>query len=175
MIRESGRFAEGMPLFRFGADVAMKIGDTIVIDGSDNLQEWGSNFAFLRLGKHFTHIGFYNAAEKLFNLVRPSLETGERYYITGHSRGGAIGQILAMLMAEYGCVCEVVSFGSPKVGGPRFRERMANDGVVHLRVEMRGDHVSKLPWWLRHYETGKILLENNERGIACHLNYGDYV
>jgi hypothetical protein len=175
MVRNSGKHVKGVPVHRFGSDSAVVIGDTIVIDGSDNLREWASNLLFLRFGRKGTHAGFAIAANRIFDEVKSIAEPDKIITIVGHSRGGAIAQLLAMLLSELGCFCRVVSFGSPKVGGRKFRERMAELNVIHIRVEMEGDPVCRLPMWWKHYATDSVYIANEEKGTDCHLKYWEYL
>lgn len=177
LARDSGKHAGNLRVLKALKDTAVWINDTdLAFDGSDNFQEWFSNFRFLRWGKWGTHRGFYQAASMFFEQIEKEIETGKTYNLFGHSRGGAIAQIVALLIAKKGAFASVVSFGSPKVGGEKFRNAMAESMVLHVRVEMEGDHVPKLPWWWKHYETDHVLIANTEKnGIDSHMQYGKYL
>lgn len=62
------------------------------------------------------HKGFSQAAEAIYNEIKPLLKTDYRISTTGHSLGGAVAVILAMRMDIDGFkVDQVVSFGQPKL------------------------------------------------------------
>ena len=175
-VRDSGKFAEGVALHKSDTDTLAVFGNVIVCDGTDTLREWGENIAFFRLGKNDTHAGFASAAEDFFHQLRPLLKTRKEWIFCGHSRGGAISQALALLVAQAGNSCQVVSFGSPKVGGKRFISLMANHGVTHIRVVMDGDPVVKWPLWWQHYETDLVPIPNKEKSkIKKQTNYGAWL
>lgn len=177
-VRESGGHVVGRPTHKAGTDTAVIYGDyneIIVVDGSDTVIEWISNFR-CRLNNKKIHVGFYHAAEKFFDQFKSMIEEDKQYFFVGHSRGGAIAQILSLMFAERGAFCNVITFGSPKVGGKEFRDRMSENIVLHLRFVMRGDPVPNQPFWLKHYDTDYVLLENSEKnGIRTHLSYGKYL
>ena len=148
----------------------------IVIDGSDTVSEWLKNFAWWRIGNHRMAWGFSSVARELIPQIEAVIIQGSPVVLTGHSRGGAIAQAVARIMADrWHNISEIVTFGSPKVGGRRFRNDMTELGLIHTRVDAEGDPVTRLPWLRgRHYETMHVLLKNNIRsGIRTHLSYGE--
>jgi len=175
-VRDSGEHIKGLPIHKAGSDVAVVFDENaIVIDGSDTAQEWASNLMFLRFGMKGTHSGFALAAHRFWEEFKHMAVDGKTFIFPCYSRGAGIAQILALKFAEAGCYCNIVSFGSPKVGGKRFREEMAKMCISHVRVEMEGDPVAKLPMWWKHYDTDHVLIANNEKGVACHTKYGEYL
>lgn len=165
----------------------------IVIDGTDTFREWFENFLFMLWGKSRSMIGFDNAAEEFFEQMDPVLNYGSPIVIVGHSRGGGIGQCLAVRIASriarggFGdfltgnAPVSVVTFGSPKGGGRKFRDVFDALGVVHTRVEMVGDPVCKLAPWLKHTNAEHILLKHGlpKRGRknrqVIHSAYGAFL
>ena len=177
-VRDSGKFTEGVALHKSDTDTMAVFGNVIVCDGTDTLREWVENVAIFRSGKNDTHAGFSSAAEDFFEQLRPLLKTKKNWIFCGHSRGGAISQAVALLVAQsgYGYSCQVVTFGSPKVGGKRFLSLMAKYAITHIRVVMDGDPIQRWPLWWKHYETDLVDVPNKETSkIKKHLNYGDWL
>lgn len=148
----------------------------VVIDGSDTVSEWLKNFAWLRIGNYFMAWGFASVARKLTPQIEAVIMQGSPIIVTGHSRGGAIAQAVACIMADrWHNISEIVTFGSPKVGGRKFCKGMAELGLTHTRVDAEGDPITRLPWLRgRHYETMHIFLKNNIKSkIRTHLSYGE--
>ena len=75
----------------------------IVIKGTSGNEEWYSNF---NIGYDLTHTGFKTASDKLienFNLYIDSVNTDNssvKVLVTGHSRGGAVGNIVAASLTD---------------------------------------------------------------------------
>jgi len=83
------------------------------------------------------HNGFSQAAEKIYQQIRPLLKTDYKISTTGHSLGGAVALVLAMYLDVDGFkVDQVVTFGQPKVtnvtGAAKF-EHLALTRVVTPR------------------------------------------
>ena len=175
-VRESGKFVQDVAIHKSGTDTMVIIGNIVIVDGSDTIQEWLSNFRFATTGRNDVHAGFAKAADCFFEQIKPILYKRGDWIFCGHSRGGAIVQALALRCAQVGANAQVVTFGSPKVGGKTFRTRMEANRVVHVRVEMVGDSVPKWPLWLKHYETDFVPVANNEKTAKeKHLNYGEWL
>jgi hypothetical protein len=87
----------------------------------------------------------------------------QRLYITGHSLGGALAQLLAYRLVRHSMLPDkvkvyVVTFGSPRLGGPTFAAAL--DGmpqVVNYRVVNNKDPVPRVP--LFHFRHAGILLQ----------------
>jgi len=86
------------------------------------------------------HRGFHDAALK----IHDSLENHKKdktLYITGHSLGGAIAQILSIWYQREGHIVQVYTFGSPKIavtGWYKFK-------IPHFRVVFESDPVPYVP------------------------------
>lgn len=90
------------------------------------------------------HTGFSQAAEEIYQEVKPLLEPGYAISTTGHSLGGAVALILAMyLEVDHFNPGQVVTFGQPKVtniaGARKF------DHLNVIRVVMPRDLVPLVP------------------------------
>jgi len=85
------------------------------------------------------HSGFYDAANNLLESLtkelisfRNSTPNG-KVFLTGHSKGGAMAQILAAQVADLGFAkeqIEVITFGSPKVGNHAFTEYIMEKAMI---------------------------------------------
>ena len=158
----------------------VKIDDAweIAIDGSSNMREWLENIMWFRVGKYKEAVGFRNVAEDMLIDVLKHVELGDTVNLRGHSRGGAVCQSLALMLINRGYkVGNVVTFGAPKLGGRKFCNRAREVGLNHTRVVMRGDTVTRLPFFRgRHYDKRLIILENDIKSkIQKHISYGQYL
>lgn len=189
---ESAVKIDGMVRFKSDEDDAAYIpilGEKwFVFDGTDILpedegrkktyREWFENLLTMRIGKWFSHIGFYNAAKDFFYNMQQFGDKNKTMYFGGYSRGGPIACLVALHFALKGYKCKVVTFGSPKYGGTYLKEFMERVGLNVTRVEIVGDPVPHLPLsvfrpWL-HYEREHIVLESSaEGGIAKHQGYAE--
>lgn len=127
----------------------------IAIRGSDKeWKDWRSNFRFISKKTPYgkCHRGFYNSAKKMLasleNIIKLYKDVS-KVYITGHSRGGAIGVALSELLSME---VTLVTFGSPRVFKKDSKLTTKTTRVFH-----EDDIVTKNPWeWLgfRHYGSG---------------------
>ena len=102
----------------------------IAIRGSDDPVDWWSNIHISRTGK--LHSGFLEAAHNI-SLQLPAIFGGTIF--TGHSRGGAIAEILAQRFK-----CHAITFGAPKTGVKYDKVTAfiaAGDPVPHLPLTYR--------------------------------------
>jgi len=85
------------------------------------------------------HRGFRYATEKLYNEIIKKYELEQTIYLTGHSLGGAIAQIMGLWFEEDGYEVQIYTFGSPKISNTDFGDD------VHFRVYLEDDPVPYLP------------------------------
>jgi len=145
-------------------------GITIVIDGSDDIDEWLSNFQFKsnRLGFHHE---FYNSAVEIYRTLH--IPPSTNVTIIGHSRGGAIAQVLAYLINRPNI--DVITFGSPKVANRVGIKKLKEVSFSHTRVRINGDPVDNVPPFLfgySHYHT-KLIKLKGIKGKLNHLAFGE--
>lgn len=92
----------------------------IAVRGSDSPQDWLSNFRMSK-GEDGIHDGFESGAQDILwrcaSIVLESSVKGSPVMITGHSRGGALAEVVAL---NLGLPC--VTFGAPRVFSPTFLE-----------------------------------------------------
>ena len=86
------------------------------------------------------HRGFRDAADLIRNDIVRNYELHKTVYLTGHSLGGAVAQIIGMWLHEEGYNVQIFTFGSPKVT-TKFLFNEPN----HWRVAVRSDPVPYMP------------------------------
>jgi hypothetical protein len=90
----------------------------------------------------YLHRGFKDAANWLHEDITKKYKLEKTVYLTGHSLGGAIAQIMGLWLSEAGHNVQIYTFGSPKVSTTFF----GND-PPHYRVAIMSDPVPYLPPW----------------------------
>ncbi len=111
-----------------------------------NWREWFSNLRASKVDTRYgkCHRGFYEAASTLsddLDIYLSARDVEKPTEITGHSRGGASGQILGEMFAHRLNITQVTTFGSPRVW-----HESARPNVRHVRVASKGDPVPCVPW-----------------------------
>ena len=61
------------------------------------------------------HMGFRNASHIIYSDIKRNYKLRKTVYLTGHSLGGAIAQIIGLWFHEEGYNVQIYTFGSPKV------------------------------------------------------------
>ena len=97
------------------------------------------------------HKGFYDAVNSVMDRViaavralKPSADNP--VYVTGHSKGGGMAPIAALLLKNAGIdVRQVVTFAAPKSGNVEFKNGYEAVFNNHLRFENYGDLVPLVP------------------------------
>ena len=132
----------------FVADDSTGLTRFFVVEGSDSVDSWKSNLTFEPaqfegLPGVSVHRGMYDAAQKMYRdflpLALEHLAKGPEFRLafTGHSLGGSLGLLLALMMVHRGDVegrriADVVSFAGPGI----FAEACPDcGGSIH------GDHL----------------------------------
>lgn len=151
------QFANGtLSDFRFGKLRGLVLDSptvfVIALTGSKTAKDWLSNLDMRKVRTPFgdIHSGFMRSFLEIEHEVMPYIWTlsivDKPIVICGHSRGGALGQLLAAILHHRGTpVHSVYTFNSPKVGGQDFAEYMQRTGIpLHLVVH-GNDLVSQLP------------------------------
>jgi len=116
----------------------------IIIRGTDNVKNIGSDvdarpFKDRKLAATL-HRGFRDAAEDIKNEIDKKVELNDTIYITGHSLGGAIAQIMGYWYHGEGKTVQIYTFGAPKVSTKYF-----GNTPQHFRVAMVNDPVPFVP------------------------------
>ncbi|MES1911206.1 MAG: hypothetical protein MHM6MM_003681 [Cercozoa sp. M6MM] len=132
----------------------------VVFRGSENLQNWFNNLDTVKTdwerSRGRVHKGFLRGyseslQEQLWHLVETTARRFKARAVTftGHSLGGALAQLSAVDIGQDlpdSMMTRVITFGSPRVGDPIFRNQDI-PGVVDsiFRVVHRRDSVPGLP------------------------------
>ena len=97
------------------------------------------------------HQGFFDALNELWPLMWPQIQNrlaaspGKPVYITGHSKGGAIAPLAAMLCQAAGLAPYVCTFAAARCGDQTFANGY-DAAVTHsVRYEFQDDIVPHLP------------------------------
>ena len=88
----------------------------------------------------YLHRGFKDAATWIFEDIQRDYRLEKTVYLTGHSLGGAVAQIIGLWLHNAGYHVQIYTFGSPKVSTSFFGNR-----PIHYRVLVRNDPVPFVP------------------------------
>ena len=116
----------------------------VAIEGSDETVDWRRNLEMLYTSSD-THAGFANYATLLMAQMLAAgvnLRLSKRLVLCGHSLGGAVATIIASHLQPSFPHLGLITFGSPRPGGRKFRDRLQ---VPHLRYVHGDDVVPHLP------------------------------
>ena len=129
-------------------DVKQKNGTTIIIiRGTANESNVQSDVDIelvndARTGIYL-HKGFRDASTTIMQILDEQHTVEQTVYVTGHSLGGAVAQILGMWYHKRGKNVQIFSYGSPKVSS----QVMSGGQPTHWRVVRRSDPIPFMPPW----------------------------
>ncbi len=144
---------------------------TIVFRGSDSRKDWNTNFKFWKsvipyknynskIRVHAGFIGAYKSLNVRGKIHKFVTDDVKKICVTGHSYGAALA-ILCAIDLEYNFPkkdYEVIVFGCPRVGNKAFQESYNLRIFKTLRVETKGDVISKIPFaFLGYRHVGAVL------------------
>ena len=129
----------------------------------------------------YLHRGFRDAAMFLYKDIKKNYKLERTVYLTGHSLGGAIAQIIGLWLDMEGRNVQIYTFGSPKVTTtffgtkpPHYRVVVDNDPIPFLPIYpyvhsgIRID-VETLRWW-EYDEYGKFTeIDGRDHSIKYYL------
>ena len=130
----------------FSYHVKQDRGVTILIfRGTDNLKNVWTDIDARptkddSLDGAYLHRGFKDAATWIFEDIKRDYTLEKTVYLTGHSLGGAVAQIIGLWLHNAGYHVQIYTFGSPKVSTTFFGNR-----PIHYRVAIRNDPVPFMP------------------------------
>ncbi len=159
---------------------------TIAFRGSDSKRDWNFNLDFCKkiipYGNSCSdikiHSGFLkaykskNVRDKIRSFVTENIR---KIKLTGHSYGAALAIICAIDLQynfeekDY----EVIVFGCPRVGNSAFKKSYDKRIFKTLRVENKGDIITKVPLWIMGYRHvgGRLLLGRKFLKLPCMNNH----
>ena len=88
----------------------------------------------------YLHRGYKDAATWIFEDIKRDYTLEKTVYLTGHSLGGAVAQIIGLWLHNAGYHVQIYTFGSPKVSTTFFGNR-----PIHYRMLVRNDPVPFVP------------------------------
>jgi hypothetical protein len=127
---------------------------------SDWMSDWANDFEaklvpFSKVPGVQVHKGFHDSIESLSGqgllrsvAARLAANPGARLYITGHSKGGALAHVAALLIKRAHPnlpLGGVVSFEAPRAGHTSFAQACRDSQIDALRFEYQDDIVPHVP------------------------------
>ena len=162
-------------------DVKQKNGITIItIRGTANESNVQSDVDIelvndVRTGIYL-HKGFRDASTTIMQILDEQYTVEQTVYVTGHSLGGAVAQILGMWYHKRGKNVQIFSYGSPKVSS----QVMSGGQPTHWRVVRRSDPIPFMPPW-PYVHTGLFINSqtldwgpNNDNGLISETDGTDH-
>lgn len=144
----------------------------VYIYGSNDWVDWFYNLRTMRSigdNERVNRMDRYEAIRVLRWLLH-TYQTADRWIINGHSRGGAIAQIVARELMRKGHYTMLTCYGSKRTGNRRF-VRALSDGGRPVFVRNRGDLVPYLPPWYARLQPELINVQTWRRPVPAHLDY----
>ena len=134
------------------------------------------------LGGVYIHRGYRDAAVHTLNDIDKKYKLEKTVYLTGHSLGGAIAQIVGLWLDQRGHYVQIYTFGSPKISTTFF-----GNIPRHYRVAFDNDPVPFFPpypflhsgvfidpetldWNEGHEEISFLEINANDHSIAEYVN-----
>lgn len=123
----------------------------VVFRGTEfSFAEWLKNFQLLKIrvsGLGRVHRGFFDNLAELWNQLDLDPEhTSPRLIFIGHSRGGALAQLAALVYASFSStIPRVITFGQPRVGGWSWRKHYNAKRIPTARITQTLDPVPCIP------------------------------
>ena len=150
---------------------------SIVIAGTNSPKEHLSNAQAIQrwsilVPRVQVHRKFENDAAVIVDTMSSVYDfRNYKLWIMGHSRGGAVAQILAAYVASiqrFGdfSAPHIVSFESPRAGDWRLRRFMRKHIEHHTRVVRAGDPVPLMPLWPHYWHDRPPLYIDNDGSIG---------
>ncbi|QYR20870.1 lipase family protein [Paenibacillus sp. sptzw28] len=148
--------AHGSPMEPFGFLIESDRAAVLAFRGTSSATDWVTDMmaqqtAFKPVkGALQTHRGFtdvyMSARGRVFSLLE-QLPSNKPLYITGHSLGGALATLAAYDIAVNRPSVRILvyTFGSPRVGDPKFVRSYNSTVPAHFRIQNEFDIVPYLP------------------------------
>ncbi|TVY82749.1 Lipase, partial [Lachnellula suecica] len=128
----------------------------VAFRGTDTLRNWLEDILFLRVACSFgsgctAHAGFLlswaSVQSDVFDGVASAVASNPEYEIivTGHSLGGAIATLAGASLRDAGYLCDIYTYGSPRIGNDVFANDVTAQAGSEYRVTHFDDPVPRLP------------------------------
>jgi hypothetical protein len=92
------------------------------------------------------HLGFWRAVQAIIRPLLVNLERGKPIYLSGHSLGGGMALVAALVLHHEGfTVAGVYGFGTPRVGMVQFFNRFRDSKIPAFLIVHGRDGVAMLP------------------------------
>lgn len=142
----------------------------IAFRGTDDAADWLTNLEVDRVKQWGckVHSGFSGVEKRLTHQIAQVLPEAQRYWITGHSLGGALATLFAVRLSDARFnVAGLYTFGSPRVGCRCFAQHAdyALKGR-HFRVVHGNDIVPRVPRPIRFRHCGQqVYIDRKGRAV----------
>ena len=143
----------------------------IAFRGTDETKDIFTDINLIPVGgekQGLVHLGFKRALDKIWKSVETHLDLlyteGDTIYITGHSLGGALATVAA---ARSKYVCEVYTFGQPRVGNRKYRKNVKSKIYRHV---CGADIVPSVPFGLLYSHMGDTYHVDTKKEICYKVN-----
>jgi len=125
----------------------------IIFIGSDDLKDWRDNFdaKMITIVKGLKgHQGFKDASKQFLDIIIETLAPGDNVNFIGHSKGGAMALMAAILWANQAknlpsYRITVVSYGAPRIADWNITQKLKDLNITYYRVIFSRDFVCDLP------------------------------
>jgi len=185
---ENSKYNYGVRQGEFSYTVKQDSGISIIVfRGTNNVKNIISDidmrpFKDDSLGGVYIHRGYRDAAVHILNDIDKKYKLEKTVYLTGHSLGGAIAQIVGLWLDQRGHYVQIYTFGSPKISTTFF-----GNIPEHYRVAFDNDPVPFFPpypflhsgiyidpetldWNEGHEEISFLEINANDHSIAEYVN-----
>jgi hypothetical protein len=119
--------------------------------GTNDIRDWITNiqFAMVPEGTGKAHRGFVEALDAIWSIfftkVKSHTDAGRKLWITGHSLGGALANLVARRLPTSMKPVGVYTFGQPRVGDTTFSKKYKESKIKHHRFVNNKDIVPTVP------------------------------
>lgn len=125
--------------------------------GSRTIENWVDNIQIIRkdvpdiCADCEVHGGWWGAWQEVADVLTEKVDDAVSQYpdyklvFTGHSLGGALATIAAMVLRDAGHTIDLYTYGCPRVGNEALAEYIEDQGTLY-RVTHTNDIVPTVPW-----------------------------
>jgi len=129
----------------------------VAVRGSEDTEDWKSNMKFITTewkdgGGGKVHLGFWQQYMQIRDIVFLNVDSHVKdgygnFYVTGHSLGGAVAELVAMALAHRhpSVRVQMINFGAPGVGDETWVKAFDTKIPLSTRIVNNKDLVTCLP------------------------------